>query len=494
MHNTQPAGWLFHSGLVLIVLAFLGLSLAVTAMGTARFSVALGYGPTIGYVVGGIFDLAKAVLPVALLGLLVRRAVVSFALIGIAWLGLVTYSALATHATVGLAIASIERAGTWKMEGRRNIKAELTGIEQRLAALGDPKIPRPSTTVRKALEAEKVPPRVWRRSGECRRIRRSTYFQTACAKVLSLRRELAAAINYEELEARAGDLRAALATAPLVATTDPLPKAFTATIGRVLPVEGGVGVALLLTAVLEIMSCVGLAGLRALREGQGREEKRRRPTNRGDIPNVGRAGPRRQTPSLPIMPSGNIPHSNTRSCGNRSVGMRGTGRDNGRRKNSQVDPVCKATFPTARIANRRPFVAARPDRGRACAAAHVRAFARDRLCADVGMSVGATDLRKAYEAWCATQSRKPLSQQKVGVELSALGYERWKSCGRIRYRDVQLTGSERGDRRNSAPDPNRRARDEPTRPALRKPQPRERRGCPHHCLEAGHVCHARGDQ
>jgi len=241
------------------------------------------------------------------------------------------------------------------------------------------------------------------------------------------------------------------------------------------------------------MSCVGLAGLRALREGQGREEQRRRPTNRGNIPNVGRAGSRRPTPSLPIMPSGTIPHSNTRSCGNRGVGMRGAGRDNGRRRNSQVVPLCKATFPVARFPNRRLSVTARPDGGRVCAAAHVRAFARDRLYADVGMSVGATDLRMAYEAWCATQSRKPLSQQIVGVELSALGYERWKSCGRIRYRDVQLTGSERADQRNSAPGSNCRARDEPTRRALRKPQPRERRGCPRHCLEAGHVCHARGD-
>lgn len=70
MHNTQQAAWVFRSGLVLIVLSFMGLLLAVTATGTARFAAALGYVPKIGYLVGALFDVAKAVLPVALLVLL----------------------------------------------------------------------------------------------------------------------------------------------------------------------------------------------------------------------------------------------------------------------------------------------------------------------------------------------------------------------------------------------------------------------------------------
>ena len=58
---------------------------------------------------------------------------------------------------------------------------------------------------------------------------------------------------------------------PLVATSDPLPEAFAATLGRLLPLDGRVGVALLLTLVIEIMSCFGLAALRALREEKARE-------------------------------------------------------------------------------------------------------------------------------------------------------------------------------------------------------------------------------
>ena len=67
------------------------------------------------------------------------------------------------------------------------------------------------------------------------------------------------------------------------AVVDPLPQAFAATIGRLMPLDGRVGVALLLTLVIEIMSCFGLAGLRALREGGRREEvKNRPPTAQGE--------------------------------------------------------------------------------------------------------------------------------------------------------------------------------------------------------------------
>ena len=129
-----------------------------------------------------------------------------------------------------------------------------------------PAPPRPSKTLAEALAVEKVPPGVWRDSEECQSIRDSKYFQSACAKVLELRRELAAAKDYEQLDVRARELRQVLAGTPLVATSDPLPEAFAATLGRLLPLDGRVGVALLLTLVIEIMSCFELAALRALGE------------------------------------------------------------------------------------------------------------------------------------------------------------------------------------------------------------------------------------
>ena len=39
------------------------LSLLVTATGTARFAVSMGYDASVGYAVGAIFDIAKGILP-----------------------------------------------------------------------------------------------------------------------------------------------------------------------------------------------------------------------------------------------------------------------------------------------------------------------------------------------------------------------------------------------------------------------------------------------
>jgi hypothetical protein len=191
-----------------LVTAFMGISLAVTTTGTARFAVAMGYPPQVAYIVGVIFDVAKSLLPVALIALLERRNFLFFVLIGSAWVGLVTYSCLATHATVTNAITAMERTGLWKAEGRTNTKAELAAVEQRLVAISQPTPPRPSKTLIEMLAVENVPSRIWRESKECQRIRDSRYFQAACATIVKLRRELATAmlrvLREEGKEDRAG--------------------------------------------------------------------------------------------------------------------------------------------------------------------------------------------------------------------------------------------------------------------------------------------------
>ena len=180
----ERLGYLQFITLGTIVLAFMGLSLVITATGIARFAVAMGYSSEVGYIVGAVFDLAKGLLPIALLAHLTRRSFLFFVIIGLAWLGLVTYSALATHATVSTAIATIERTGSWKTEIRSDTKAELATAEKRLEVLSQPVPPRPLKTLAEALAAEKVPPGVWRDSQECQSIRDSKYFQKACARLL----------------------------------------------------------------------------------------------------------------------------------------------------------------------------------------------------------------------------------------------------------------------------------------------------------------------
>ena len=255
-----------------VLCAFVALSLLLTATGTARFAVSMGYYAGVGYAVGTILDLAKALLPDWLRDLWSRRALCSAGLLGMAWICLVTFSGLATHATVSTAISAIERTGTWKMEARSNTKMELTSVEQQLAALSRPGPPRPTKTVGEALAAERVPDSVWQDSKECSRIQDSAHFARACAKVAQLRRELAAALDYERLSIHAAELRRGLAEAPIVATSDPLPASFDSTLGRWLPIEGTAGIALLLTVVVELMSNFGLAGWLVLYRGRDREK------------------------------------------------------------------------------------------------------------------------------------------------------------------------------------------------------------------------------
>src|SRR4249920_539650 len=93
-------GWPTLIGLAVVVVAFMVLSLVVTATGTARFAVAMGYDARVGYAVGAVFEVAKEVLPVVLLALLCQRALGTALMLGTAWVGLVAFSCLATHATV----------------------------------------------------------------------------------------------------------------------------------------------------------------------------------------------------------------------------------------------------------------------------------------------------------------------------------------------------------------------------------------------------------
>ena len=442
MHKQQQVerrGMLLLMALSTIVLAFMGLSLAITATGTARFAVAMGYPSEVGYAIGGVFDVAKAVLPIALLTLLARRAFLFFAIIGSAWIGLVTYSGLATHATVSTAIASIERTGTWQMEGRTNIKAELASVEQQLAALSQPKPPKPIVTVREALAAARVPPNVWKDSQECASIRDSRYFERACAAVVALRKELAAAEDYQQLDDRARELRQALAAAPLVAISDPLPEAFAATLGRLVPLDGRVGVALLLTLVIEIMSCFGLAALRVLRE-----EKKREPTAaalpeavRDDVVDVAGEGSLVTNKLFPVRLDRVFPSSSLGPATGSTTAC-GEGREQSRKDPSNVLPLPARSAreegakgaslkPAATSGTVLPFVGS-----------HVPAFVADCLVEAHGMSLAAADIRSAYEAWCAANGYEPLSQQKLSAELLRLGYSKWKSCGLIRYRGLQL--------------------------------------------------------
>jgi hypothetical protein len=152
--------------------------------------------------------------------------------------------------------------------------------------LSRPAPPRPVKTVQGALAGASVPAGIWKDSQECANIQDSAYFMKACTQVVQLRKELAAARDYERLSLRATELRQGMAEAPIVATADPLPAAFSATLGRVLPITGAEGVALLLTIVVELISCGGFTGMAALCN-TGKQSKERTPAI-GSVTGAGR--------------------------------------------------------------------------------------------------------------------------------------------------------------------------------------------------------------
>jgi hypothetical protein len=424
-----------------VVFAFMALSLAISATGTARFAAAMGYRAEVGYGVGVIFDLAKELLPIALVTLFARRAYLFFVIIGFAWLGLVTYSALATEATVSTAIATIERNGTWKTEARSGTRAELAAIEKRLDVLSQPLPPRPIKSLVEALAVEKVPPGVWRDSQECQNIRDSKYFQAACTTVLGLRRELAAARDYEQLDAQAGKLRQALAGMPLVAMSDPLPEAFAATLGRLLLLDGRVGVSLLLTFVIEIMSCFGLAALGALALGDAltREDQYvARSSLHTSDGGTAIGEHNRSAAMLPQGPSQIIPGSSLTADNVGISSARDPIRDKRREDPSNVIPLrgTGSREPRVREGMKMSPISRRSVLG--TIGNHVPEFVRQCLKSVPGTSLGASELRAAYQVWCEDHNYEPLAQRKLGAELKGFGFAKWKSCGLIRYRDLQL--------------------------------------------------------
>jgi hypothetical protein len=283
-----------------------------------------------------------------------------------------------------------------------------------------------------------------------------------------LRRELVAAQEYERLSARAGDLRKGLANAPIVATSDPLPEAFNATLGRVLPVDGKKGVALLLTVVVEMMSAFGFAGLRSLARGKvtGTPDtnSRRAILSQGDASSVTRSLPRRPEPALPIpslpavVPGGGRVRANaTREASNPPSNERATlpkpslpavvpggGRVQASAAREVITPpsnILPMPVRSAHVDLPKPSSPSRREGSPAHVAishSHIRKFAEECLRAVKGTSVAASDVLASYHIWCAARGHAPLSMPRLAAELKELGYVKWKSNGLMRYRDLQL--------------------------------------------------------
>jgi hypothetical protein len=442
--NCERIGWSAILGLGAVVVAMMVLSLCVTATGTARFMAPMGYDIRVGYGVGAILELAKDLVPMALLALWMQRAHGLAVALGAAWICSATFSCLATHSTVVTAVSSVERMGTWKMEARVNSKAELAAIEQQLATLSRPTPPRPVKTVREALAAERVPPSVWQDSNECAKIHDSAHFAKACAQVVQLRGELAASEDYERLSVKATEMREALAEVPIVATADPLPSAFRATLGQLLPLGGTEGVALLLTIVVELISGFGPAAIRTLWCARKQLQRSGTPAEGSLVVLAGEAvasagtsqWASRQAPS----PSQEVilPNPSLRAIPSRRASQQKVSGREASNAPSNVLPMRPRTPPGPPPEGGSLSLPSQTSGDLPKERSHVLAFDQQRLQRTKGVSAPAKELRAAYEDWCTAQGFKPLSVPKFSAELKRLGCGKYKSCGRMRYRDLEL--------------------------------------------------------
>jgi hypothetical protein len=68
------------------------------------------------------------------------------------------------------------------------------------------------------------------------------------------------------------------------------------------------------------------------------------------------------------------------------------------------------------------------------------AFDREHLERIEGASASASEICAALQAWCAKRNFKVPSQKRLGLYLAGLGFEKWKSNGKMHYQHVRLKG------------------------------------------------------
>ena len=174
----------------------------------------------------------------------------------------VSLSALAAHSATYTLLATTDYSAAKHVETRVNLVAARDRNNERLDAFAKP-LPRPMNTVEKDLDWANS---VLRPALDC--TRSPDEGSRACRRVVELRREMAAATDYERLIREEQELREKLAGLKIETANDAMPKAYEATIGRLTEMDGKNGIALMVTLILGLVSAFGPFGLDTLRERQ----------------------------------------------------------------------------------------------------------------------------------------------------------------------------------------------------------------------------------
>ena len=229
---------------------------AVSIGANLQYGLSLGRNPIdkATYAVASVAaDVFKMAAPLLALSLWSKR----FHILAIAglvlWLGCVAWS---MASAVGFVLSSrgdamAERAA--EAATRHGWEAKVERAESQLATLGKH---RPSDVIKAELASAAVPLHIWRRSRQCLDLTLEVS-RLACAPVLGLRKELAAAEAAERLEVQLVAGRTQLATASVAGSVaDPQASALARLTGAD---EGTIrtGIALLLAGLIEVGSALG---------------------------------------------------------------------------------------------------------------------------------------------------------------------------------------------------------------------------------------------
>jgi hypothetical protein len=91
-----------------------------------------------------------------------------------------------------------------------------------------------------------------------------------------------------------------------------------------------------------------------------------------------------------------------------------------------------------RLEDSRSPASPRPVTTGRCVCSNVADFVRERLERTEGASISAAELRSACHCWCIAHGHEPVSGHRLGAVLRDFGFKKWKTDGRVRYRDLRL--------------------------------------------------------
>jgi hypothetical protein len=246
----------------LVVYAIVALSAATDVYGFQRFATTLGlpaWAGALGVMPIKFVEWKFLTFAVRLFRSGTVGKLVSFAPV-MAWCIAVSLSMLAAHSSIRDTLASVGRAQAKKTETRAHLAAELSAVDAQITSLSEPRAPRPVKVVEEALEWIALPDDVRRLTHNCTRFSKEGQ-REACKESIALRKELAAAREYQRLMDSSSMLHARLDSLDIEAAEVPLSHSFKLFFGRFVEADGKDGIAFMGMALLTLVSSLGPFGL-----------------------------------------------------------------------------------------------------------------------------------------------------------------------------------------------------------------------------------------